>query len=264
MACTDQAARPLIAVLCNVEGYAKGSEGAAQALAGLRPGEDKWAYKQGIGACYLDAVAAAGGAPVLMPCLPDADLLGAMLARVDGLLIPGGADIAPADYGAEPSPALGHVNCYRDAADRALIAFALAHPELPVLGICRGIQAYNAYAGGDLVQDIPSEVPGHLTHRKAADGDPDPYHDVEIAGGDSKLAAILGEGVARVNSFHHQAAKTAAPGLAVVARTADGVIEAMERPEARWTVLVQWHPEHMFRDDEGARRLFEAFVAACR
>jgi putative glutamine amidotransferase len=248
--------RPLIAVMCNLEGYAEGERTAVV-------GAEGWGYKQGIGGCYVDAVWDAGGLPVLVPCLGEAQAVEEMLGRADGLVITGGADVAPRLYGAEPSPHLGGVNPYRDAADALAVAHCLARPELPVLGLCRGIQSYNAFAGGTLIQDIPSEVPGAVQHAQKAPSH-EVSHGVAVSEPDSVIAEVLGGAQGMVNSFHHQAVRDVAAGLAVTARAPDGVVEALERPEARWTVLVQWHPEHMYRLHESARRLFGAFVAACR
>jgi putative glutamine amidotransferase len=246
--------RPLIAIICNVEGYADSER--APAI-----GAEGWAYKQGIGSLYAEGVWECGGTPVLVPCLGEAELVEELLGRADGLLITGGADVAPLDYGAEPSPHLGAANPVRDATDRAAVAWAEANPDLPVLGICRGIQSYNAYAGGTLIQDIPSEVEGAVQHSQKGPS----YlasHSVRIVEPDSKIAAILGTERTTVNSFHHQAVASPAPGMVVTAKAADGIVEAMERPAQKWCVLVQWHPEHMFRHDAGARKLFEAFVRA--
>ncbi len=249
-------ARPMIAVVCNVEGYADSERNPAI-------GAEGWAYKQGIGSLYAEAVWEAGGVPALMPCLGEADFVGDMLGRADGLLITGGADVAPLDYGAEPSPHLGAANPVRDATDRAVIAYAEANPNLPVLGICRGIQSYNAYTGGTLIQDIPSEVRNPVQHSQKGPSSLG-MHTLHIVEADSKVAAILGADTLAVNSFHHQAVAIAAPGMVVTARASDGVVEALERPAHRWCVLVQWHPEHMFRRDERQRALFAAFVAAAK
>lgn len=247
--------RPVIAIMCNVEG-----EWSAR---GPAPGGEAWAYRQAIAGQYVDAVWEAGGLPVLLPALDDEELFDHLLGSADGLLITGGSDVAPYHYGAEPSPKLGFVSPHRDAADRLAVAYAQANPELPVLGICRGIQTYNVFAGGTLIQDIPSEVAGAVQHSQKGPAWA-PGHRIDILEPDSITAAIFAGHELLVNSFHHQAADEPAPGLQVVARAPDGVIEAMERPSASWCVLVQWHPEQMVGRVEHARRLFEAFVQACK
>ncbi len=246
--------RPRIAIVCNVVGY--GDTDTAT------PGGEGWAYQHSIGAHYVDAIAECGGLPVLVPCLDDPDSVLPLLESCDGLMITGGADVAPLDYGALPSRKLKLVNPYRDAFDRMAVRFALDHPDLPVLGICRGIQSYNVYAGGTLIQDIPSEVPGAIQHNQRAPAW-QPSHPVTVEP-DTRLAEVWGAGEVLVNSFHHQAIRDLAAGLRVVARSPDGVIEAAEAEGQAWRVLVQCHPEHMFRRHDHMRRLFEAFVAAAR
>lgn len=245
--------RPTIAILCNAVGYANADT--------APPGGEGWAYQHSIGAHYVDAVAECGGIPLLVPCLAEPDHILPLLEACDGLLITGGADVAPADYHALPSPNLKLVNPFRDAFDRIAVQFALSNPDLPVLGICRGIQSFNVYAGGTLIQDIPTEVDGAIQHNQHAPAW-HPSHWVTVDP-DCRLAEIWGAGQVMVNSFHHQAIKDLAPGLRAVAHAPDGVIEAAEAESAAWRILVQCHPEHMFRRHSHMRRLFEAFIQAC-
>ena len=246
--------RARIAVLCNVEGLWGPASGTKPA--------DAWAYKHAASGQYIDAVVGAGGTPLLVPCVDDETLITDLLSACDGVLITGGADVAPRHYAAEPARELGTVNPLRDALDRVVVDYTRRNPDLPVLAICRGIQAYNVFAGGTLVQDIASEVPAALQHSQKAPGW-EASHSLEILEPDSIVASLFDEERPRVNSFHHQAVKQPGEGLKVVARAPDGVIEAMEWEEARWCVLVQWHPEHMVARHEHARRLFELFVQAC-
>lgn len=247
-------ARARIAILCNVEGYTDSERHPAI-------GAEGWAYKQGIGSLYAEAVWDAGGVPILLACLGEAELVGEVLGQADGLLVTGGGDVAPLDYGAEPAPQMGGANPVRDATDRAAVEYVEAHPDLAVLGICRGIQSYNAYAGGTLVQDIYSQVKGAVQHSQKAPSWM-ASHSLNVVEPESKIGAILGEEGLAVNSFHHQAVARPAPGMVVTAEATDGVVEAMERPGQKWCVLVQWHPEHMYRKDERQRKLFEEFVKA--
>ncbi len=261
--------RPPIAITATLEGYPEAEDEAGagpRAPLGpwLSPAPDApWGLKHVALASYVKAVWEAGGLPFVLPCVGEMELVEGLLAQARGLLITGGADVAPEGYGAGRSPKLGKVNPYRDALDRTVVAYAEAHPNLPVLGICRGIQAYNVYAGGTLVQDIPSEVGEQVAHKQTAPPT-EPSHLVDLADADCRLAAIAGAMSLWVNSFHHQAVRDVASGLRAVAWAPDGVIEALEKPSARWCVLVQWHPEHMTATREHARDLFEAFVAACR
>lgn len=222
---------------------------------------------------YARAVAAAGGLPVALPPA-DPDLADAVLARLDGLLLSGGPDVDPAWYGEAPRPELGRVDPERDAWEIALVRAALAL-DVPVLGICRGVQVMNASLGGTLLQDIPAQVAGALRHQRAGSG-PTPTHGVEVAP-DSLLAGLLVAGGAgpgrpardgasplalRVNSRHHQAVRDPAPPFRVVAWAGDGVIEAIESPGPGFAVGVQWHPEDMA--DEGSRNLFRGLIEAAR
>ncbi|MBC7287527.1 MAG: gamma-glutamyl-gamma-aminobutyrate hydrolase family protein [Armatimonadetes bacterium] len=246
--------RPRIAILCNLEGYS-GSNASDR-------DDNVWAYKHSVGGHYVDAIWENGGLPVPVPCLGDPDALVPLLESCDGLLMTGGADVDPAEYGAEPSPHLGKVDPFRDAADRIATQYALREQSVPVLGICRGIQAFNVFCGGTLIQDIPTEVGGAIEHKQRVSAS-QPSHPVEVDP-DSRLAEIWGAGTVMVNSFHHQAVQQPGEGLRIVARAPDGVVEAVEGEGDAWRVLVQCHPEHMFRDHDYMRRLFQAFIEAAK
>ncbi len=213
---------------------------------------------------YPAALAASGALPVVIPLDLPEEVMREIFERLDGLLLAGGVDIAPEEYGETPHPQLGRVDRLRDAAELTLARWALA-ADLPILGICRGIQSLNVAAGGTLYQDLAAQFPcaRQHTYRPAESSWEKPTHQVRLATG-SRLAAILGVAELGVNSFHHQAVKQPAPGLAPVAWAEDGVIEGIEDPARRFVIGVQWHPEGMFQTDPLARRLFAAFVAATR
>ena len=173
----------------------------------------------------------------------------------DGLLLPGGGDMDPKFYGQERIPACGEPNLLRDAAEPLLLRAFLA-ADKPVLGICRGIQVMNAVLGGDLYQDIkPFE---HLPHN----GHWAKVHTVTVRRG-TLLSRILGQDTVLVNSQHHQAVDRVAPGFTLAALSEDGIVEAIEKPDARFCLGVQWHPEWLSDADPAMQGLFDAFVNAC-
>jgi putative glutamine amidotransferase len=215
----------------------------------------------GIRRTYIQAVLDAGGAPVLIPPA-SVDVLRTIFARLDGLLLPGGVDVDSAEFGESPHPKVGTVEVERDKLELPLCRWALAEGK-PVLGICRGIQVMNVAAGGTLYQDVPAQYTTTIAH--ATDTAlPRGFlaHDVLLQA-DTRLAMLVGRDPLMVNSWHHQAIKAVGRGLVVSARARDGIIEAVEAPEHRFAVGVQFHPEDLYETSERLQRLFAGFVAAC-
>lgn len=174
----------------------------------------------------------------------------------DGLLLPGGGDLDPVLYGQERIPACGEPNLLRDAAEPLLLRAFLA-ADKPVLGICRGIQVLNVVLGGSLYQDIkPFEHVPHNDHWAKV-------HTVTVRR-DTLLSRILQQDTVLVNSQHHQAADRLAPGLVLSALSEDGIVEGIEKPDARFCLGVQWHPEWLSEADPAMQGLFNAFVDACK
>jgi gamma-glutamyl-gamma-aminobutyrate hydrolase PuuD len=200
---------------------------------------------------YVDAVEQAGGRALVVP--PSEDGVEETLELLDGVIFSGGADVDPARYGAEAHPETDQPQARRDAGELALLAAALER-DLPVLAICRGFQLLNVVRGGDLVQHLPDEV-GVDTHKQV----PGVFaqHPVEVKEG-TRLGAIVGAG-SDVTSHHHQALGRVGRGLVETAWAADGTLEAVEDPDMRFVLGVQWHPEAT--DD---RVLFEQLVAEAR
>lgn len=217
-----------------------------------------WRYNRGYEGC-IKAVAQAGGLPVLIPVSVDDTVLRAIYDRLDGVLLPGGGDIDPVYYNAASHPATYEIDKHRDDLEIRLARWSL-EDDLPLFGICRGHQVMNVAFGGTLVQDIPSEVETQFNHN-VRDNRQTHAHDVEIAP-DSRLARIIGSTRLGVNSVHHQSVGKAAPNTCVTAYAPDGVVEAMEMPERKFVLSVQWHPEDLFEDDPAMMRLFTAFVEA--
>lgn len=209
---------------------------------------------------YLDMVFRAGATPVLLPLTGDKEALDAVLYRVDGLLLTGGADVDPARYGEEKLPCCGENAPRRDETEFYLCRRAL-EKNLPLLAICRGLQVLNCALGGTLYQDIETQFGGALKH-PCYDRPRDQVHFVELAEG-TKLLNVTGAKRQKVNSRHHQAIKDLAPGLIVNARAEDGLIEGAEMPGKKFAVGVQWHPESLSDRIPEAQALMNAFAAAC-
>ena len=218
--------------------------------------------RTGVNAAYVRSVLAAGGVPVILSPVLGPSYAARAMDGVDGLVLTGGEDIHPALYGAEPSPHAYPPSRERDLFELALFA-AARQRELPVLGICRGIQLVNVGMGGTLVQDLPTERPSDIAHDPGSARDAR-THTVRLQEG-SRAARALGATELRVNSFHHQAVDRLAPGLIATGWSEDGVIEAAEGAgDTPWLLTVQWHPEEMHSDVKAPERgLFRALVNAC-
>ncbi|MEJ2186314.1 MAG: gamma-glutamyl-gamma-aminobutyrate hydrolase family protein [Gemmatimonadota bacterium] len=204
---------------------------------------------------WLDRV---GLVPVLVTPAHSREAIAALMSDCDGLVLSGGGDMDPALWGEAPVPELDDVSPARDAMEYAALDEAVAR-HLPVLGICRGCQVVNVYFGGTLYQDLGTQRPAGVQHQQTGGWD-QTQHEVEVTPG-SKLAAVLGAGPLQVNSFHHQAVRDVAPGLAATA-TVDGLVEGLESTEHGWLVAVQWHPERHaadIPDTDASLRLARAF-----
>ena len=213
----------------------------------------------GVGQSYCRALELAGGAPVLIPLLDDEQTIPDIYKRLDGLLLAGGGDIETHHFGQKRLAKLGGVDRPRDRVELWLTRRAFAD-DLPVLAICRGVQMLAVALGGTLIQDIPTQIPGALRHDWHA-GHARNYlgHEIMVER-QTRLADILSAERTGVNSLHHQSVQEAPPALRVTARAPDGVIEAVEAPEKRFVLGVQWHPEELIGDDPRMARLFGAFV----
>ncbi len=215
----------------------------------------------GVRFTFPRAIERAGGAPVFIPLKLSDETLRTIFSRLDGLLIAGGVDVHPSEYGESVADYCGEIDVQRDAVELQMIRWAL-NDKMPVFGICRGIQAMNIAAGGSLYQDIPVQLEGKLWHQHR---EGDPYnlltHQIDIEP-DSKLARVLGEQRAKVNSLHHQSVKDVAPGFRMVARATDGIVEGIESMNGAFALGVQFHPEWLIDDDARMVRLFEEFVRA--
>src|SRR5262249_54393791 len=211
---------------------------------------------------YLRAIEAAGGIPALIHLTRDAEVLDIHYARCDAILFAGGEDVGPAHYGAAPHPRLGPTNPGQDEVENALARRAVADGK-PVLGICRGVQLLNVALGGTLYQDIQSEIAGALDHSESTERRDMSHlaHPIDLAE-DSWLAGQLDAAHVVVNTLHHQALREIAPGLRVIGRAPDGVIEAVEGMGSGFVLGAQCHPEELWeRADTRWARVFKGFVA---
>ncbi len=213
---------------------------------------------------YINTLAAAGAIPWMIP-LVDEDTLRGVYNELDAVFLPGGADIDPLTYGAEPHPLCDKTDRERDRVEVSLAKWALEENK-PVLGVCRGMQLINIAAGGTLYQDLASELPGSIKHDYFPFGAQNYArdflaHDVNVNAG-SRLAEIVGSGSVKVNSMHHQGVRELGAGLVVTAEAPDGLIEAIEGADDSYLVAVQWHPEALTDSEERSRKLFTDFIDA--
>ena len=201
---------------------------------------------------YLERVKEAGAIPVILPLTTNGADIAKLVDLCDGLLFTGGQDVDPQLYGEAMEPFCGELCTARDAMEQ----------DKPVLGICRGIQLLNAALGGTLYQDLPTEHPSEIEHAMKA-----PYdraaHTVHIWPM-TPLSTLLEKTELGVNSCHHQAIKSLAPGLVEMARSEDDLIEAVYLPGKTFVWAVQWHPEMSLHADADSRKIFEAFVGGAK
>lgn len=230
--------------------YARFPEADRQPVIGITGNYDDLTCKLGQG--YYKSVVAAGGVPVIIPPVADTDTIVNTLERIDGLILSGGGDFNPLWTGEEPSTKLGGINKERDLPELLITRLAY-NRQIPMLGICRGIQTLAIALGGEVAQDISDAAT--VKHSQNADRS-EATHSVTIEP-DSILAQIYHVGRIAVNSFHHQAVKAAGEKFRVVAKATDGIIEAIESSEFKSILGVQWHPECL----ETGLPLFQWLVA---
>ncbi len=208
---------------------------------------------------YFAALAAQGGLPVALP--HHAELAGAYLDEIDGLLVTGGAfDVDPGLYGGGPAHPTVTLKAGRTDFELAVTRGALAR-DLPVLGICGGQQLLAVAFGGTLIQHIPDSVADALAHEQP-NPRTEPGHEIAVAPGTLLARIVGGRPRMALNSAHHQAVDRPGEGAVVNATAPDGVVEGVEHPGYRFALGVQWHPEYAV--DPADPLIFRAFVEACR
>lgn len=233
--------------------------GVRKPLIGLAPLVDKARDSYWMLPGYMKGIELAGGVPVMLPLTSDKDAIAQLVAVMDGFILTGGDDVAPALYGEEKLSECDECCAERDEMERILFPMAL-EKNRSVLGICRGLQLMNVLLGGTLYQDLAAQHPSQIIHRQSAPYDV-PIHDVSLVA-DAPLAQLLDKSQMGVNSCHHQAIKALAPSLQAMAWSPDGLIEAACMPEKHFVWGLQWHPEFAYKVSEDSKRIFNAFVAS--
>lgn len=210
---------------------------------------------------YTHAIENAGGIPLLIPLLNDLSALESLLPRLDGLLFSGGLDIQPCNYGEDPHPSIDAGDPQLDQLELALAHWALEE-DIPMLGVCRGMQLLNVAMGGTLYQDLGDQYPGSMQHCNVDLPRTHLIHHVYVETG-SRMEEVLGTHEFLVNSLHHQAIKKLGSGVHISGRADDGVPELLEAPNYRFVMAAQCHPEEIYKDVPACAHLFSAFVQAC-
>jgi putative glutamine amidotransferase len=211
---------------------------------------------------YIRAIEELGGIPLILPLVAGSAAHRQLLDGLDGLLLTGsGPDLPPRLYGERQRYPFSLVSERRAAFELDLVQNARRR-DLPLLGICGGMQAVNVACGGSLFQDIPSQVPHALDHRQTTNASR-VSHPVTVKS-HTLLRKIIHQAKVMVNSSHHQSIKAVAPSLVESATAPDGIVEAIESPTHRFFLAVQWHPEFLFERHASHRRLFEALLRAAK
>lgn len=236
--------RPVIGIPCQAD---------------FRAGSNRPIY--GNNRTYVQAVESAGGLPVLIPMLTDLRCLEDLLPRLDGVLFTGGVDLQPGLYGEMRRAETGESDPALDAFEMAIAQRALQE-DLPILGVCRGMQLLNVVLGGTLYQDIASQRPNAIDHCRRDRPRTDLTHTIAVEPG-SLIEQVLGTREVWMNSLHHQAIQEPGQGVRISGWAEDGIPELMEVPEHRFVLGIQGHPEEIYDQVESFAKLFQAFVHTC-
>ena len=209
---------------------------------------------------YLGAIQNAGGIPVILPLTSSQEDASTLLMKCDGLLMTGGQDVNPLMYGQTATDQCGAICRERDEMETHFFNEAIRQ-NIPILGICRGLQMINVLMGGTLYQDLPTDTNSKINHHMEA-----PYdrvcHHVRLVPG-TALHQLLRVEDMGVNSYHHQAVKDLGEGLEVTAKSEDGIVEAISLPAKKFVWAVQWHPDYDYKTSDSSQLVFKAFVDSC-
>ena len=209
---------------------------------------------------YMKAIEKAGGLPIMLPLTEDEEELSEAYSLCTGILFTGGNDVSPDVYGEKAKSTCGKSCKSRDFMESFILDRCLVDDK-PFLGICRGLQFINAYLGGSLYQDLPTEYNCRVEHHMSPPYNR-PAHKVQALEG-TRLAKIIGSGIHEVNSYHHQAIKTLSPKVEKMAESEDGLVEAIAVKNHRFAIGVQWHPEFSYENNEESMNLIKAFIKEC-
>ena len=209
---------------------------------------------------YVHAIESAGGVPILIPMVNDLKILTALISRLDGLLLPGGIDLHPNRYGEEVHPLTEEADLELDEFEITLVSSAFQE-DIPVLGVCRGMQLINVLLGGTLYQDIDEQYPDSIGHTHRNLPRTHFAHRISVDPG-SRMEKFLGTQALWVNSLHHQAIKEPGKGVRITGRASDGIPELLEVTGYRFVMAAQCHPEEIYPIEPAFARLFSAFVQA--
>lgn len=206
---------------------------------------------------YLDAILSENALPIVFPLTTDEKDIKQLASMCDGILFTGGHDVSPSVYGEQKRDVCGEPCAARDTMEGILLDICI-QAQKPALGICRGIQFFNAYLGGTLYQDLPTDSPSTVEHHMSA-----PYdkyiHTVSLIK-ETPLYDLLRVDTLPVNSYHHQAIANLSPKLKPMAIAEDGIVEAVYLPEHPFLWAVQWHPEFLYGCDEPSKKIFREFL----
>lgn len=207
---------------------------------------------------YSDEILDSGATPVILPIDNIEEML-KVFSIIDGLVLSGGVDIDPKYYGETNTGKSVEICPLMDETEKLLIRIAMK-ANMPILGICRGMQALNVFNGGSLIQDIPSEHGYSIIHSISLT-EPS-FHNITVEK-DSPLSDAIGFGIHRINSYHHQAVKEIAPGFSVAAVSEDGIIESIYCKNMKYVLGVQWHPERDYSTTPDSKKILNNFIKVC-
>ena len=230
-------------------------------LIGLTPSGIEENGAQLLHASYIQTVLQAGGCPVILPASADKAVWCKTLQAVDGVVLTGGADVNPRLYGEEVLPECGGISALRDDYELPLCRMAIELKK-PLLAVCRGIQVLNVALGGSLYQDLKTQL-GPMIRHPNFDQPAEGVHTIQVEK-NTLLESILQAEEIKVNSRHHQGIKRLAEGLTVCAKAPDGLVEAVSLNDYPFGLGIQWHPESMYDKDIYAKRVWDAFIGACK